>query len=409
MKQQSFTKEYLEDYYEKLFFDNLSHYYVTKDDGGINRVVDSKPLSYATMFTKNDEDRALFIALTTFMLCAEESLVSKVSEEDTNEVYKCLNAFGYPVVQPTSKYLDCLLNEYAFYEGVEAVREALKIVVPFMFGKFTPHLVTWNNGFFAKIDNLNLEIEETIYHSIMDKCLSLYSKLFENTRILIGGMLAERDIREYYTEDFIYQFKRIFPRAEDKGTYLSVLEVYPSKDGRLPYNMPWRNTMEPFMFASMMTYMVMAQQCILYLTNEKVSEDFHKCIGWPMISSGPSGDKYLHPLYMLEYAQLLPPKSESLFFNEVVKQIFSYLRVEMNKLLNGQESVMKDKEAGARFLDAIRGKGHICPKIKEYLDTQEKSIQELLVDWASSPHLDWHSELASFDIPLIKYPDYWGK
>ena len=111
MKQQSFTKEYLEDYYEKLFFNNLSHYYVTKDDSGINRVVDIKPLSYATMFTKNDEDRALFIALTTFMLCAEESLMSKVSEEDTNEVYKCLNAFGYPVVQPTSKYLDCLLDE----------------------------------------------------------------------------------------------------------------------------------------------------------------------------------------------------------------------------------------------------------------------------------------------------------
>ena len=70
---------------------------------------------------------------------------------------------------------------------------------------------------------------------------------------------------------------------------------------------------------------------------------------------------------------------------------------------------MKDKEAGARFLNAIRGKGRILHKIREYLDSQEKSIQELLIDWASSPHLDWHSEFASFDIPLIKYPDYWGK
>ena len=142
----------------------------------------------------------------------------------------------------------------------------------------------------------------------------------------------------------------------------------------------------------------MAEQSILDVA-PKASNDFHKAFGWPMISSGPGAGPYLHPLKMLEYAGLSPMKYEAPLLLEYVKKVFCYLRQEMNTILNRRDSVVKDQEACRRFFEQCDG--HVRSRIRKYLDCQEKSIQELLAKWPTSPHDCWYKALESEGIPIM--------
>ena len=118
-----------------------------------------------------------------------------------------------------------------------------------------------------------------------------------------------------------------------------------------------------------------------------------------MISSGPGGGPFLHPLKMLEYAGLSPMKYEAPLLLEYVKKVFYYLRQEMNTILNHRDSVIKDKEAAVRFFEQCDG--HVRSRIRKYLDRQEKSIQDLLIKWTTSSEDCWYKMLESEGIPLM--------
>jgi hypothetical protein len=118
-----------------------------------------------------------------------------------------------------------------------------------------------------------------------------------------------------------------------------------------------------------------------------------------MISSGPGGGPYLHPLYMLEYAGLAPMKYESHLLSEMVKHYFPYFRQEINTILNGNVNSTKDIMIGKRFVEAIKnGNG---ARIKKYLDKEEKSIQNLLVKWPTSSAKSLKQLLEEENIPII--------
>jgi hypothetical protein len=162
--------------------------------------------------------------------------------------------------------------------------------------------------------------------------------------------------------------------------------------------MPGLSAKENLLFASIMLYQVIAEQSILDVAPKAIN-DFHKAFGWPMISSGPGGGPYLHPLKMLEYAGLSPMKYEAPLLLVYVRKMFYYLRQEMNTILNCRESVIKDKEAACRFFEQCDG--HAKSRIRKYLDREEKSIQELLVKWTTSPDDCWYKMLESEGIPLM--------
>lgn len=217
-------------------------------------------------------------------------------------------------------------------------------------------------------------------------------------RGLTGIEISHRDFMDYYNHHFYPQFRRYFSCAKNKGTCLLVLHVYDQANNRWADEMPGRDAKENLLFASIMLYMVIAEQSILEHA-PAVHEDFHRCFGWPMIYSGPGAGPYLHPLKMLEYAGLSPKKYEAPLFLEVVKKVFYYLRQDMNTLLNERRSVIKDPFAGKRFFDVI--KGHKKSRIRKYLDRQEKSVQELLVKWTTSPEDCWYKMLESEGVPIM--------
>ena len=92
-------------------------------------------------------------------------------------------------------------------------------------------------------------------------------------------------------------------------------------------------------------------------------------------------------------------KYEAPLFLWFVRKVFYYLRQDMNTILNRRDSVIIDKEAGRRFFEQCDG--HARSRIRKYLDRQEKSIQELLVKWTTSPEGCWYKMLESEGIPIM--------
>ena len=98
MRRLIFTRELIEDYYENRFQKDLAGcFLIRKNEDGI-KVVD-RTRSFPGIFYNHEpaEKQILFIAMTSFMLSAEEKLMWKVPDLQTSKLHDFLNAFGFPV------------------------------------------------------------------------------------------------------------------------------------------------------------------------------------------------------------------------------------------------------------------------------------------------------------------------
>ena len=403
MRELRFDEKRLDKYYTNHFVSDLEDYFSIPNDTNEIKYV-GKPHWPSNIFYHSPaEHQMMFIALTSYMLSAEEVLMRRIPSSPNYEFYECLNMFGFPIA-PISKArygLESMLKHYEItqelwtFDEIVALRNAMKVVEPFMNERFLHHMKTWNNGFFAEF--ITDDIQVKIHHVITEGLQMLYS-IHYKYQGLTGAVLNHHDFAGYYPSRFFEQFKKYFSCATDEGTYLQVLQVYDHGNKRWADEMPGRTPKENLLFASIMLYLVLAEQSILD-TAPNASNDFHKAFGWPMISSGPGGGPFLHPLKMLEYAGLSPMKYEAPLFLEYVKKVFYYLRQEMNTILNRRDSVIKDKEAAVRFFEHCDG--HVRSRIRKYLDRQEKSIQDLLIKWTTSSEDCWYKMLESEGIPLM--------
>lgn len=341
MREMLFDEERLNMYYVSRFVSDLEDYFSIPHDTNEIKYV-GKPQSPSRIFYRSSaEHQFMFIALTSYMLAAEEVLMRRIPSSPNYEFYECLNIFGYPIASiAKARYgLESMLQHYEIteelwsFDEIVALRNAMKVVEPFMNERFLRHMKTWNNGFFAEY--ITDDIQVKIHRVITEGLQMLYSKHY-TYQGLTGTALTHRDFADYFPNRFYEQFMKYF---------------------------------------------------------------IHKAFGWPMISSGPGGGPYLHPLKMLEYAGLSPMKCESPLLLEYVKKVFYYLRQEMNTIFNRRDSVIKDKEAGKRFFEQCNG--HARSRIRKYLDREEKSIQELLVKWTTSPADCWYKMFESEGIPIM--------
>ena len=403
MRELRFDEKRLDKYYTNHFVSDLEDYFSIPNDTNEIKYV-GKPHWPSNIFYHSPaEHQMMFIALTSYMLSAEEVLMRRIPSSPNYEFYECLNMFGFPIA-PISKArygLESMLKHYEItqelwtFDEIVALRNAMKVVEPFMNERFLRHMKTWNNGFFAEF--ITDDIQVKIHRVITEGLQMLYSTHYKYQG-LTGAVLNHHDFAGYYPSRFFEQFKKYFSCATDEGTYLQVLQVYDHGNKRWADEMPSQTPKENLLFASIMLYLVLAEQSILD-TAPNASNDFHKAFGWPMISSGPGGGPFLHPLKMLEYAGLSPMKYEAPLLLEYVKKVFYYLRQEMNTILNRRDSVIKDKEAAVRFFEQCDG--HVRSRIRKYLDREEKSIKNLLVKWTASSEDCWYKMLESEGIPLM--------
>ena len=404
MRKLWFDEERLNKYFANRFVGDLEDYFSIPNDTNEIKYVGKPKFESNIFYHSSAEQQIMFIALTSYMLSAEEVLMRRIPSSPNYEFYECLNMFGFPIA-PIAKArygLESMLEhseisqELWCFDEIVALRNAMNIVEPFMNERFLHHMRTWNNGFFAEF--ITDDIQTKIHRVITKGLQNLYSKYYTN-RGLTRTILSHRDFIDYYPKRYFDQFRKYFSCATDKGTYLQVLCVYDGGNDRWADEMPGQSAKENLLFASIMLYQVIAEQSILDVL-PCVINDFHKAFGWPMISSGPGAGPYLHPLKMLEYAGLSPMKYEAPLLLEYIKKVFYYLHVEMKTILNRRDSVIIDKEAACRFFEQCDG--HAKSRIRKYLDREEKSIQELLVKWTTSPDDCWYKILESEGIPLMK-------
>ena len=403
MRELLIDTERLNQYFANHLVSDLEDYFSIPNDTNEIKYVGKPHWPSNIFYHSSAEHQMMFIALTSYMLSAEEVLMRRIPSSPNYEFYECLNMFGFPIAPITkARYgLEAMLRHYKIteelwcFDEMVALRKAMEVVEPFMDERFLGHMKTWNNGFFAEF--ITDDIQAKIHSVITEGLKTLYSSHYAYQG-LTGISLTHRDYADYFPRRFFEQFKKYFSCATDMGTYLQVLGVYNHANNRWADEMPGQTAKENFLFASIMLYHVMAEQSILD-TVPKASIDFHKAFGWPLISSGPGGGPYLHPLKMLEYAGLSPMKYEVPLFLRFVRKVFYYLRQDMNTILNRRDSVIIDKEAGRRFFEQCDG--HARSRIRKYLDRQEKSIQELLVKWITSPEGCWYKMLESEGVPIM--------
>ena len=139
MRKLIITNVMLKDYYESRFHNDLADYFeIGRNAEGIN-VVNEIQWSSDIFYHAPAEKQILFLALASFMLSAEDVLLWKAARSDKDEMCKCLNAFGFPIVPMADRHygLDSLLKacelhyELDTIEEVEILRDVVKLVEPF--------------------------------------------------------------------------------------------------------------------------------------------------------------------------------------------------------------------------------------------------------------------------------------
>lgn len=433
-----FTLQHLDDYYNNRLHEDLNRFFkISKEDNidvvtgfkeGLysvfhylmpvvpaashikeqgHRVLDDSNLSKREP-QKENEERILFVALISFMFSAEQVIVHRFENYSESELASCMNAFGFPWLKSIHRItladflsLDAIKSEFFNIEVVEMLRDAMSIVEPFMLDKLITFLKTWDNGsFYLKNTRVGL-LGAYIESSISKGLLRFYRRGdIYKYKGLTGLQMSHKEYSNY-KQHFFADFKKYFSCASEKDGYLEVLYVSHSFNNRYDDGNPGGSISNNFIFSCIFLYMVIVQQSIMKHAKE-VEFDFHKCTGWPMISSGPGAGPYLHPLLMLDYAGLSPLKHESLILLEYTKKFFPYLRQEINTVLNGNESAMKDVTAGKRFLDALKGHGHKKALIHRYLDDEVKVVQDLLCKWHMYPGEMWNMFLEKEGVPIQK-------
>lgn len=426
MRQLYFTKELLTDYYENRFHNELKRVFNIEKIGDtefirefrsfyhcapaaafafrqhlMESLADSTlPPQKMDLKPKVDtrtEENIFFLALISFMFASEEAIHRLTESAYKKEVAHCMSAFGFPWLNSTvsmelESFLSTYHDELRIYvkEEVEAIRDAMTWVEPFMLSKLIPFLKKWDNG--SLCGNIrHFDILSEYLHDCISKGLTdFYREHFYNYQGLTGMEITYRNFEDYYRNRFPQHLKHYFSMASSNGNYLKILFVPYNNHRRWEDGNPGGDAKDNMMFAALFLYMTLAEQSIIKYAKES-EDDFHQSTGWPLIYSGPGAGPYLHPLKMLDYAGLSPMKYEAPLLEVVTRSIFPFLRQEMFSILNGRERFMKDIAAGKRLNEAVINRKRY--DVKEYMKKGEKDILELLAAWSTSSTYQWSDML----------------
>jgi len=418
MRKFHFTQEFLAEYYENKFSKDLRAFFTIDRVGGAEYVQGFKTELYyvfnpitlnmvsplfpdrnvngdtpSRKVKRSAEEEILFIALISFMFASENAIYRRARTISIKEIASTMSAFGFLWFRSVERMgLSDFLSLYHIKEDiwikeeVNAIRDAMTLVEPFMSDQLIPFLKNWNDGSFHEEIRHFETLREDIHDSISEGLTMFYRQKFYKYSGLTGLEFTHREFDDYYNNRFPQQLRNYFSDAKKEENYLKILYVPFHNNHRWEDGNPGGNAKDNFLFATLFLYMTLAEQSILKYTEESET-DFHRCTGWPLIYSGPGAGPYLHPLRMLEYAGLSPMKYEAPLLAEMTKRIFPYLRQDMFAILNGKEGPMKDRAAGKRLNEVIKdGKRHL---IKAYMKKGEKDIQDMLAVWTSSPAVYW--------------------
>lgn len=402
-----FSLENLEEYYNKYFAQDVADFFEIEKDG-IGSIaflpfhksirLPSERYLGELRKQKETEDSYYFVSLNIVLHIIQTIARRRIIGEE--ELIRSMNELGLPLFSNRLETNDIIKCAYICRtKDDDILREVVFLAEPFLINLLSAH-------FMAKPDLDKEKISKAMSYYVPKSIEDLLKNRFHLFRGYTGltgtnQKLFRDTFHSYYDEKFHKQFRDYFDVSDTKG-YPLVLEVFRR---RWNEGMPGDNVAENLMFVAIFLYYIIAEQSINQNLPEKAWDMFHRCSGWPFISSGPGGGQYLHPLYMIEYAHLNPRKSEALLLLEAIDVVFPRMDNEFYGILNGAEGNMTNADAAESFLEEVR-KGHNRTNIKRYMETTKVRIIELLKLWASAEEDTLYSFIQTKGEPImIPYPN----
>ena len=113
-----FDEKRLDKYYTNHFVSDLEDYFSIPNDTNEIKYVGKPHWPSNIFYHSSAEHQMMFIALTSYMLSAEEVLMRRIPSSPNYEFYECLNMFGFPIAPITkARYgLEAMLRHYEIAE-----------------------------------------------------------------------------------------------------------------------------------------------------------------------------------------------------------------------------------------------------------------------------------------------------
>ena len=349
------------------------------------------------------EEEFYFVALNIVIFATQKICANSEEEAICRE---CMNALQLPwfrIREPWLRYKDIstidkflkdiqLKESLDFKQGENALRDALGLVMPFLFNKFLGQ---------CQHESYRVHLQEV--ENFIEEWMIMNHWNYYDYPGLTGAVIDPQQFTRYLNESFESQLGKYFDIKRNTRTHHPlILCLYKPRWNECQ---PGNNAAENMMFSTIFLYRVMIQQSLITHAND-TRDLFHQATGWTEIWSGPGAGPYLHPLRMLEYANLSPRKIEVPLFLEIVNVAFPLMYSIMAALVNGSyfRYDFPNSVACHNFAEAV--KGAIGDNIKLYLRSEAKKIKNLLSLWAITPDDNWSSFLeAQGEKMQIPFPE----
>ena len=148
MRELLFDTERLNLYFANHFVSDLENYFSIPNDTNEIKYVGKPHWPSNIFYHSSAEHQMMFIALTSYMVSAEEVLMRRIPSSPNYEFYECLNMFGFPIAPITKACygLEAMLRHYKIteelwcFDEMVALRKAMEVVEPFMDERFLGHM-----------------------------------------------------------------------------------------------------------------------------------------------------------------------------------------------------------------------------------------------------------------------------
>jgi hypothetical protein len=282
-----------------------------------------------------------------------------------------------PVFEDAEKYIYSLsqflelsdfLPSLRFKKGIITTKVAIYQSLDFLYNLF---------GLLYRIDSTLKDFKKSVDAALVP----IYREFCSSPKLTVDDSInGEGDFLAYYKgnfkSDLINYFDLPVHGYIETISHINYLSVGRWEDGN-----PSGNTLENMMFSSIFLNLYLAQQAVIKVVSDDALKEFNEISCRPWILTGPGGGDRLFALKALEYAGLLPSKSE-------VSEYLATLVV-ANDALNKEMSMALERCSFRQHKEAVL----VC------LEDDMKDVIELLKDWMTALETTMWEFMSKRNIP----------
>lgn len=380
----TFSREKLEEYYNGMFFDDMSRYYDITTSGYGADVINANrhnnmrcyyPVHRTLVGMPNGtyDEEMMFYGLLCAMKKIQELLCCYV---DSIQLGRFMKSMNWPMLMGDFKEKMCRIPSH---KPEDVYHKVMEVAFPFLKEMVSVQLHQWYNHYFEDqksvgkndADFLVGELEEMNTRMIREKSRHFHPGLS-------GTELDTLTYCRYFRNNFMEQFRDYFFLQPDHEDYPLVLK-FDDGIGRCDGD-PAHNAIENYMFAATVLYFILAEKSVNMHAGNEAEDSFHRCSGWPQLYCEPREDA----MKLLAEGYLMPTREEVLFFRKAFEIVCKVQGEKFRAVIKGNNVV----DSAEWNLFKTRTTGHIRSCIKRQVETFADQVRKQLTDMVEDNGLD---------------------